>query len=163
MSTCPKCSSERVEQGQQRVSRKLFGRTYMAQLPGRRCLDCGETCINAIELLRFELAIAAHLARNGPVSGESLSWMRRALGLTGEQLASMLEVRPETLSRWEHGKRDVDRNAWLTASALILDEIEGKPRTRERIEAISHPSRVKQVAVDVSEIPAGLPPALATA
>lgn len=160
MSECPKCRGERLEKGPQRTSRKLFGRTYTAALPGSRCVDCGETYVNAMVLLRFELAIAAHVARNGPVSGESLSWMRRALGLTGEQLAEMLDVRPETLSRWENGKRAVDRNAWLTASALVLDEIDGKSGMRERIEAVSQAKGRKLVTLDISRIPAGLPPSL---
>ena len=162
MSICPKCQSERVEQGPQRTTRKLFGRTYATQLRGSRCLECGESWVNAMDLLRFELAIAAHIAENGPVSGESLSWMRRALGFTGEELASMLDVRPETLSRWETGKREVDRNAWLTASALVVDEVEGTSRTRARIESLAHPSRAKRVSLDLTRIPSGLPSPLSS-
>ena len=73
----------------------------------------------------------------------------------------MLDVRPETLSRWEHGKRAVDRNAWLTASAIALDKIEGKTGTAERIEAVSRPRGAKRVALDLSAIPVGLPLSLA--
>lgn len=160
MNACPKCQGERIQPGLQRTSRKLFGRTFASQLSGSRCLDCGETYVDAMELLRFELGIAAHIAEHGPLSGESLSWMRRALGYTGEQLAAMLNVRPETLSRWEHGKRDVDRNAWLTTAALVSDEVEGKAGTRERIEALSRPPRMKRVTLDLSRVPVGLPSSL---
>jgi DNA-binding XRE family transcriptional regulator len=161
MSACPKCESTRLELGPQRAVRQLFGSTFRATVPGTRCLACEEIYYDGLGLLRFELAIAGHLAAQGPVSGESLSWMRRALGLTGEKLAELLHVRSETLSRWETGKREVDYNAWLTASSLVLDEIEGRGATREKLEAIARPRKSKQVTVDLSRIPTGLPTSLA--
>ncbi len=56
----------------------------------------------------------------------------------------------------------MDRNAWLTASAIVLDKIEGKTGAAERIEAVSRPRGAKRVALDLSAIPVGLPLPLAS-
>jgi transcriptional regulator with XRE-family HTH domain len=47
--------------------------------------------------------------------------MRKALGLRAADLAEMLDVTPETLSRWETGKLPMGRTSWLTLSSLALD------------------------------------------
>jgi transcriptional regulator with XRE-family HTH domain len=39
--------------------------------------------------------------------GAEVRFIRRVMGMTGQELASAVEMDPATLSRWEHGKQDV--------------------------------------------------------
>jgi transcriptional regulator with XRE-family HTH domain len=41
------------------------------------------------------------------LSGAEVRFIRRVMGMTGQELASAVEMDPATLSRWEHGKQDV--------------------------------------------------------
>ena len=41
------------------------------------------------------------------LSGTEVRFIRRVMGMTGQELASAVEMDPATLSRWEHGKQDV--------------------------------------------------------
>ena len=47
--------------------------------------------------------------------------MRKSVPLSAVELASLLRVAPETISRWETGERAVDRAAWLVVRALVLE------------------------------------------
>jgi DNA-binding transcriptional regulator YiaG len=44
------------------------------------------------------------------LSGAEVRFIRRVMGMTGQDLASAVEMDPATLSRWETGKKDI--GAW---------------------------------------------------
>lgn len=39
------------------------------------------------------------------LAGAEVRFIRRVLGMTGQELAAAVEMDPATLSRWEHGKQ----------------------------------------------------------
>lgn len=80
----------------------------------------GEIVVHSDDLKRAELAIAARLAREGPVNGESFRFMRGAMGLTAKALGAELDVALETISRWETGTRGVDHAAWIALAGKAL-------------------------------------------
>src|ERR1019366_7390172 len=41
------------------------------------------------------------------LSGAEIRFVRRVMGMTGQELAAAVEMSPETLSRWENGKQEV--------------------------------------------------------
>jgi transcriptional regulator with XRE-family HTH domain len=60
-----------------------------------------------------ELAAAVALAlcfMPARLTGQEVRFMRRVLGMTGQELAAAVEMDAATLSRWEHGKQEV--GAW---------------------------------------------------
>ncbi|MCC7074394.1 MAG: helix-turn-helix domain-containing protein [Deltaproteobacteria bacterium] len=103
------------------IHRKIAGRTYAVAVPAHVAAD-GELIIKGKDLVAAELSIAAAIAAEGPVLGETFSWMRRAVGLQAKHLAELLDVRPESVSRWERGERPMDRAAWLLLAKLVLDK-----------------------------------------
>lgn len=107
--------------------RKIAGRTYSAEVPSQWSdnPDVQDFVINDEDFRKGELAIAAQIAADRP-SAAGLTWMRKALGLTGKRAAELLGVRAETVSRWENGAADVDRASWLAIGAVVL-EAAGKP------------------------------------
>jgi len=60
--------------------------------------------------------------------------MRKAIGLSSKKLATMLGIKPETLTRWENGRLAVPRLAFLTLAKLAEDELAKQRNTREQLE-----------------------------
>ena len=60
--------------------------------------------------------IAAELAQTGPANADTFRFMRRAVRIKSADLAELLGVSVETLSRWENGHREPDRAAWVALS-----------------------------------------------
>jgi YgiT-type zinc finger domain-containing protein len=123
----------RTEKHRLPVGRQLF----VAQLPVFACPKCGESYADSATLCTFERAVARHLAEHGPATGETFRFMRKAIALPAREVAGLLSTTPETVSRWETGARTVDRTAWTTLSALVLDELDGGRNMRERLQALN--------------------------
>jgi DNA-binding transcriptional regulator YiaG len=119
------------------ITRKVAGRRYSVNVPEDRDPETGESLVSAQDLKRAELAIAAAIALDGPPSGDAFSMMRRVLGLSAERLATLLDVKARTISRWETGATAVNRTAWVAVGDLVL-EAAGKPiDARGRLERIA--------------------------
>ena len=65
-----------------------------------------------------------------------------ALGLKATQLGELLDTAPETISRWETGKRPPERGAVVIVAALVDDELSGRTTTADRIRALHHPHKL---------------------
>jgi DNA-binding XRE family transcriptional regulator len=87
--------------------------------------------------MAFERAVAAELARHGPVSGETFRWIRKAAALERMELARLLGVAPETIAGWEEERRPVDLATWTLVAAMVLDALEGPRPLRARLKARS--------------------------
>jgi transcriptional regulator with XRE-family HTH domain len=61
--------------------------------------------------------------------GAEVRFIRRVLGMTGQELAAAVEMDPATLSRWEHGKQDVggwaDKAVRMAAVLQLQDHAPG--------------------------------------
>lgn len=150
MNRCVQCRAEALEQTTTEHTVEAAGRTFTATVPTLRCGACGETYTADADLERVELAAAKALADSGEVTGETFRAMRYALGMNAKALAELLDVAPETISRWERGEREADRFAWLTVAALVADALEGRTTTRDRLRALrERPGLAKSVHLDV--------------
>jgi transcriptional regulator with XRE-family HTH domain len=130
------------------ITRKIAGRSYSVEVSDVADPETGESLVTADELARAELAIAAGVAADGPPSGGAFSWMRRVLGLTAKQLATLLDVKVRTISRWETGAGAVNRTAWLALGDLVLEAAGKPPEARARLQRIAdgfRPSRERRV------------------
>lgn len=143
MTKCPNCNEKRFSETMVPHAVEVAGRTYAGRLPALRCAGCGETYTEARDLLAFDRETALHLASSGPVSGAGLAFMREAMRLRAKDLAQLLNVTPEHLSRWENGHREIDRNAWL----VIGDLLQHPEETRRRLSALEKPRAAKRIIV----------------
>lgn len=119
------------------LKRSIAGRTLSAVIPARWDAEVEDYTAAADDARAGELAIAVELARTGPIHGEAFSWMRRCIGLSARKLAELLDVRHETISRWENGAAPVDRAAWLVLGDLVLDHAGAHAPTMERAERLT--------------------------
>ncbi len=139
MKRCASCGQQAMEDAQAPDSIEVAHHTFVAQLPVRRCRGCGETYVQPDTLERFELLVAVKLAQSGESSGEVLRFLRKTLPLRAVDLAELLDVTPETISRWETGKLPVERRALALLASLVVDKSEGRTSTLERLRALSKP------------------------
>jgi putative zinc finger/helix-turn-helix YgiT family protein len=144
MKRCMRCEGEKLVASETELSRKLAGRTFKVAVPARRCAGCGEQYISQKAGVSGELAIAEKLAQAGVVAGDAFQ-LRKALALPAVELAALMDVTPETMSRWEHGKLPVERRAIALLSAMVLDRVEGRTMTLDRLQALQKPSRLPKL------------------
>ena len=123
--------------------------TFTATLSATKCSACGESYINGGVLSRFELSAARKLAELGIREGTVFKFMRKALGMRAADLADLLSVTPETVSRWENDKNDVDLAAFVILGSLVADKLEGRTTTHDRLRAVHEPPKPKSQPIPV--------------
>lgn len=99
----------------------------------------GEHVIGADVTDRIQWKIASEFARRGIVNGGTFKAIRKALGFKSVALAHLLDVTPETISRWESGALPMPRPAWLVVAAMLTDAMDGHSEIRRILEAASQP------------------------
>ena len=149
---CPTCHAHHLVASTADSSIDVAGHTFTAKLPALACPDaaCGETVFTAESIRRLELVVARKLAETGQRSGEAFKFMRKALGLRAVDLAELLGVAAETISRWETGAREVDRASFAVLADAVAEQLEGRARALDYLRAIAKPKRLaKAVRVEV--------------
>jgi HTH-type transcriptional regulator / antitoxin MqsA len=90
------------------------------------CDGCGERLFDLESLRKVEQgAMDVYRQRHNLLSGEEIRGIREKLGLTQAQLAAMLRLGANTLSRWEAG-----RNAQTAAMDILLRLLRDVPTAR---------------------------------
>ena len=122
---CSRCRSTNLRADLYSYVRQVDGTTFKAEVAATRCGACGEVLISGPGLVAAERALTATLARSA-VGPQGFRWLRRAAGLQAVKLAALLDVSPGTVSRWENGKKPLERRAVALVAALAL-EANGEP------------------------------------
>lgn len=123
---CPKCKGRSIVRTVER-SRRVAGHEFTARLPARVCTSCGEAFFLDTVVATFDLLVGARLAQAGVNVSEALKFIRKVTGLNGRQFAELLDVRPETVSRWERGRRPIDRATYALIRHMMFDRKSGTP------------------------------------
>ena len=73
------------------------------------CEECGaaETVIESLKELIVTAAVALSFVPY-KLNDEEIRFCRKAIGKSGKDLALLLGVKPETVSRWENGKQPIN-------------------------------------------------------
>ncbi|MGZ5967372.1 MAG: type II TA system antitoxin MqsA family protein [Polyangiales bacterium] len=133
---CYACGSARLVRGTRDRRLEVDSRTFIASQPFTRCEACGESISDGRWLHAFELEIARTIATDGPSTGDGFRFMRKAIGLQASELAELLDVTRETVSRWENEKQDLERRAVAILSSLVLETVEGRRLLLDRLHAL---------------------------
>jgi putative zinc finger/helix-turn-helix YgiT family protein len=100
---------------------------------GERCSACGEQLFDYAEAKRQRQVLVAALVERGVRTGQEFALVRKAADLRGVEVAELFGVRPETISRWEHGEAEIPRTA-----AFALAELYKHPKlTRQSFQALA--------------------------
>jgi len=139
MKRCPSCEKKgtlfrgttTVEQTYLATGGKV--RAVVERVPAMVCRGCGEAIVAGEDLGRAELIASRKVIDAGVRSGALLSSTRRSLGLLATELAAMLGVTAETISRWENDKVAPEPAIWNVVADLVDDRLEGRTRTQDRL------------------------------
>ncbi len=144
LKTCPSCQSKAMEPSTTELTRKIGGVSFKAEVPVDRCSICDEWYVSHEDGHRFDVAVARGLSEHGIATPDAFKFMRKATGLRAVDLAELIGVTPETVSRWETGKVPVERRALALLQALVADHAEGTTATLDRLRALSSHGKRKR-------------------
>lgn len=147
---CPSCKGKEFEQSRQRDERQVAGFTFAAELTIYRCKSCTEVLFVLSEIGQFEKQIAGWLARKGILSGEAFRFMRKSIGLRASELAPLLDLTSETISRWEKEHRLPDRKAMMVLGALVLEQLAGRDEILKRLQSLGSCSQTGE-SIDLTD------------
>lgn len=142
---CYKCKTGKMMPVDVPEQVEVAGHKFTGKVAGRKCAECGELLLDGPALERFELLAAAKLAEAGEANGAAFKFMRKAAGLRGVDLAALLDVAGETVSRWETGALPVERRALALLGAIVTDAAAGSTATLDRLRALQSPAKLPKV------------------
>jgi putative zinc finger/helix-turn-helix YgiT family protein len=148
MKRCVQCGGDKLVAATTETPERVGDVTFTVVVPATRCEKCGESYVSYDAGVRAELMVAATLPELGIDSGAALRYMRKALGLKAVELARLLGVVPETVSRWETGANaPIPRPVLATLAAMASDKIEGRTRTLDHLRALHEPRAIAPEAL----------------
>jgi putative zinc finger/helix-turn-helix YgiT family protein len=113
---CPRCGTAMAER---RSTLKMPVNGEETSVPSTlhlRCPKCDEVVLRFTDARRLqEDAIAIHRKKHGLLSADEIRALRQRFGLTRGELARLLHLGANTISRWESG-----RNVQTEAMELLL-------------------------------------------
>jgi putative zinc finger/helix-turn-helix YgiT family protein len=122
------------------------------------CPKCGNSNVIIPRMARIHRAIAQALANSpGRLTGEQLRFLRKHLGLSGDQLGRYLHTDKTKISKWERDEDRIgtatDRLVRLLAAALDRELCPGVSAVAEHLPQISDESgKVWELHVDVATL-----------
>jgi putative zinc finger/helix-turn-helix YgiT family protein len=96
----------------------------------RRCPECGEYEVDIPRLDELHRLIAQEVAsKKARLTPQEIRLLRKYLGFSGVDFAATLDVTPETVSRWETGKKQMSPVAERALRLMIFvrDPVEEYP------------------------------------
>lgn len=129
---CPTCG-KKMKKSQARLSMLIHGENLLiAGIPHLRCPACDERLI-ALEQAKAlrQKAHDIYRKRYGLLTADEIRSLREGLGLTQSQLAQLLQLGANTISRWE-ANRLVQSASMDVLLRLIRDVPQNVPYLRSR-------------------------------
>jgi putative zinc finger/helix-turn-helix YgiT family protein len=120
---CPACGSAmKAARGRFRVP--VNGdEISVPSVPQLKCPECGEVVLRFLDAKRlYQDAIAIYRRRHGLLSADEIRELREQFDLTQAELARLLRLGANTVSRWESG-----RNVQSAAMDMLLRLIRDLP------------------------------------
>ena len=111
----------------------------------RRCPECGEYEVEIPRMEELHRFIARTLAtKSQRLTPQEVRFLRKFLGFSGADFASALDVTPETVSRWETGKKQMSS---VAERALRLMVFVSRPVEEYPLERLAGVARGEAVPV----------------
>ena len=142
---CFNCGKATFKRGPVPMTITVAGIEFASELPGGQCSSCAARTVNGDAGARFELQVAAELVPRGARSGEAFRFMRKALGMKATELARVMNVAAETISRWENEQREVDWPEFMLLGFLVDDKLAGRTTVLTRAKALAEPQSIRYV------------------
>jgi YgiT-type zinc finger domain-containing protein len=154
VSECSDCGKEAlVERGTYRFRESGLDNVVLKGIEIVKCGACGneEAILPNLEGLLRVIAVAI-VTNRLPLTGAEVRYLRKYLGMSGEQFARILHTDKSTLSKWETGAANLGSKSDLLIRSVALnlgrglrDEAERVTRNFEHIdeESTAPPKRIE--------------------
>jgi len=154
VSQCSDCGSEaRVERGTWRFRESGLDNVVLKGIEIVKCPACGneDPIIPNLDGLLRVIAVAIVTSRL-PLAGAEVRYLRKYMGMSGDQFARILHTDKSTLSKWETGAVNIGSKSDLLIRAVALnlgrgmrDDAEQITRNFEHIdeESTAPPQRIE--------------------
>jgi len=138
-----------AECGEREFSAATETLDYSGTLPGvsllgvevETCRGCGETYTRIPALSSLHRALARLVVqKEARLAAPEIRFLRKWLSLTGVDLAGVIGVAPETVSRWENGREALCVSADRLLRAVVLDGLSIRPSLRRLLPATAQPA-----------------------
>lgn len=90
------------------------------------------------DCIRMEYQIARWLIDHVAISRETLRFLRSTAGLKAKELAELVGVVPDTVTRWEKGDQNFDRLTWELVARMADEKLRGSTETLDRLRKPSY-------------------------
>lgn len=148
--TCTKCGSA-MKFSARTDEVPVAGVTFSVSWEVWVCPKDGTWIVPPETHAEFDRKALRTIASQGPATGTTLRYLRGALKMKGAELAALIKVQPETLSRWETGAQPVNPLAWVTVASMALDHLDGRATTTKQLRAAtSGEAPAEPIALTVS-------------
>ena len=158
---CCECENYQMVDAEVEERLTVAGRAFVVVVPGTECLQCGNTYLRYDAMIAVKRSVAMELVRHGDVNAETFKYMRKTIPMSVAELAPLLHVAPETVSRWESGEQPIEPNAAALLALMVVEAIEGRSTCIDHLKATLDPiswPEVTRLAPDVSVIAADAAP-----
>lgn len=142
---CPDCKQAKtLVESRYTISYTISGVRFMVEVQSVLCESCGSRLYGDEALEKAELAVAIELGARGVRTGEAFKFIRKAIGMRATDLAELLDVTAETISRWEREAVEIDHAAFAVLGALASERREAKTEMLDRLKAARDPKLPKK-------------------
>jgi transcriptional regulator with XRE-family HTH domain len=148
MRSCTECQSRDLRSVQIRHVAAVGTLEFPGKVPAQRCASCGMVFYDGVAFVAFDREVARKLALAGVATGHALKFMRKMLGMRGAELASLLRLTPEAISRMETGRTPADLRTVALLGAMVLEDLRGHHATRARLEAMARVEAVREQRIE---------------
>ncbi|MEW5851355.1 MAG: type II TA system antitoxin MqsA family protein [Myxococcota bacterium] len=131
---CIQCGTEMAETRGDHKYRELPG-LLLRGVRFRHCPNCGEEEVSIPRIERLHRAVALALAAKPErLTNNEIRFLRKHLGWSRDDCAGIMDVVPETVSRWENGRIPMSRMAerFLRLAVIRLEPVSDYPSERLR-------------------------------
>lgn len=159
MHTCTNCG-QRVtfERRNYRYTESGISNVILQGVEVADCSNCGNSDVAITRMAKIHRAIAQALAESpARLTGEQFRFLRKHLGLSGDQLGNYLHTDRTKISKWECGQDRIgpttDRLVRLLAAALDGELRAGLSAVAEHLPLISdQPGKAWELHVDLATL-----------
>ncbi|MGZ3416319.1 MAG: hypothetical protein ACXWUG_30230 [Polyangiales bacterium] len=138
---CPACQGlDRWIDKTVDVTHQISGHEFVGAVPARECMACGNVLLDPRAQEHLCLRIASVIADSGLSTGRAFRFMRKAIAMRASDLARLLQVAPETISRWETERRAVDPSSFALLAAIARERLEGRNTVLAGLERLTAPA-----------------------
>ncbi len=131
---CIQCGTAMVETKGDHKYKELPG-LVLRGVRLRNCPNCGEHEVSIPHIERLHRVVAHALAAKPErLTDNEIRFLRKHLGWSRDDCADIMDVVPETVSRWEHGRAPMSRMAerFLRLAVIRMEPVDDYPSERLR-------------------------------